>query len=269
MIACYNYIESIRINYWTIRRCAMLLKDKVALVTGGGRGIGREIVLRMASQGASVIIGDIDEKTMENTCRDAAALGVRAMAVKIDISDSSSVNSAIEKALAEFGRIDILVNNAAIFRKAPFLEMTLAQWQQTVDIDITGLFNVTRAVAPGMVEQGGGSIISIASVDAFQGCRDYSHYAMAKAGVVGLSRTLALELGPHKVRVNAIAPGITLTDMTRERVEANKEAYLARVPLGRIGAPEDIANAALFLASDMSSYITGQVIHVNGGMYFC
>ena len=147
--------------------------------------------------------------------------------------------------------------------------MTPEQWQQTVDINLTGMFNVTRALAPVMAENGSGSIISIASVDAFQGCRNYSHYAMTKAGVVGLSRTLAQELGPKGIRVNAIAPGIMLTEMTRDRVEANKDAYLARVPIGRIGVPEDIANAALFLASEMSSYITGQVIHVNGGMYFC
>ena len=246
----------------------MLLADKIALITGAGRGIGKAIALKMASQGASIAIADIDEKTMEDARKEVEALGVKAMTVKMDISNSESVNAAVDKVLAEFGRIDILVNNAAIFRKAPFLEMTPAQWQQTVDIDITGLFNVTRAVAPGMVERESGAIVSIASVDAFQGCLNYSHYAMAKAGVVGLSRTLAQEFGPHKVRINAIAPGITLTEMTRDRVEANKEAYLARVPLGRIGAPEDIANAALFLASDMASYITGQVIHVNGGMYF-
>jgi len=246
----------------------MLLKDKIALITGAGRGIGRQIALKMASEGASVIIADIDEKTMEDARQEISSLEVRAMSVKMDISDQDSVRAAVDKMLEEFGRIDILVNNAAIFRKAPFLEMTLDQWKQTTDINLTGLFNVTRAVAPGMAERGSGAIVSIASVDAFQGCRDYSHYAMTKAGVVGLSRTLAQELGPHGVRVNVIAPGIMLTEMTRDRVEANKEAYLARVPIGRIGVPEDIANAALFLASEMSSYITGQVIHVNGGMYF-
>lgn len=245
-----------------------MLKGKTALITGAGRGIGREIALKMASQGASVIIADIDEKTMEAVKEEASDLGVKSMAVKMDISDSNSVAAAVGKVLGEFGSIDILVNNAAIFREAPFLEMTPEQWQQTVDINITGMFNVTRALAPVMAENGSGSIISIASVDAFQGCRNYSHYAMTKAGVVGLSRTLAQELGPKSIRVNAIAPGIMLTEMTRDRVEANKDAYLARVPIGRIGVPEDIANAALFLASEMSSYITGQVLHVNGGMYF-
>lgn len=246
-----------------------MLKGKTALITGAGRGIGREIALKMASQGASVIIADIDEKTMEAVKDEASGLGVKSMAAKMDISNSNSVTTAIGKVLEEFGSIDILVNNAAIFREAPFLEMTPEQWQQTVDINLTGMFNVTRALAPVMAENGSGSIISIASVDAFQGCRNYSHYAMTKAGVVGLSRTLAQELGPKGIRVNAIAPGIMLTEMTRDRVEANKDAYLARVPIGRIGVPEDIANAALFLASEMSSYITGQVIHVNGGMYFC
>lgn len=246
-----------------------MLENKVALITGSGRGIGREIALKMASQGASVVISDIDEKTMKETCEEVKALGVPSIAVRMDISDGESVAGAVDAVLAEFGRIDILVNNAAIFKKAPFLAMTAGEWQQTVDINLTGLFNVTRAVAPHMAENRSGSIISIASVDAFQGCRDYSHYAMTKAGVVGLSRTLAQELGPYNLRVNVIAPGIMLTEMTRDRVEANMEAYLAKVPIGRIGVPEDIANAALFLASDMSSYITGQVIHVNGGMYFC
>ncbi len=246
----------------------MLLENKVALITGSGRGIGREIALKMASEGASIVIADIDEKTMAEALAEVQAKGVKAMSVKMDISDNAGVKEAVDKILAEFGRIDILVNNAAIFRQAPFLEMTLQQWQQTCDINLTGLYNVTSAVAPCMVANGKGAIISIASVDAFQGCLNYSHYAMTKAGVVGLSRTLAQELGPHNVRVNAIAPGIMLTEMTRDRVEANKEAYLARVPIGRIGVPEDIANAALFLASDLASYITGQVIHVNGGMYF-
>lgn len=246
-----------------------MLENKVALITGSGRGIGREIALKMASQGASVVISDIDEKTMNATCEEVKALGVPSIAVRMDISDEESVAGAVDAILAEFGRIDILVNNAAIFKKAPFLAMTAGEWQQTVDINLTGLFNVTRAVAPHMEENRSGAIISIASVDAFQGCRDYSHYAMTKAGVVGLSRTLAQEFGPYNLRVNVIAPGIMLTEMTRDRVEANMEAYLAKVPIGRIGVPEDIANAALFLASDMSSYITGQVIHVNGGMYFC
>lgn len=246
----------------------MLLENKTAFITGAGRGIGREIALTMAAQGASIIIADIDEKTMSATATDVESLGVKALSVKTNISDIDSVKAAVEKAIDEFGRIDILVNNAAIFKKASFLEMTPEQWQQTADINMTGVFNVTRSVAPVMAEQGDGSIISIASVDAFQGCRDYSHYATTKAGVVGLSRTLAQELGPCGIRVNVIAPGIMLTEMTRDRVEANKEAYLSRVPIRRIGIPEDIANAALFLASNMSSYITGQVIHVNGGMYF-
>ena len=247
----------------------MLLKNKVALITGSGRGIGREIALKMASEGANIVIADIDEATMNATKADVEALGVKAIAVKMDISSGESVQAAVDAIVKEFGKIDILVNNAAIFKKAPFLEMTEAEWDQTCNINLKGLYNVTHAVAPIMVENHDGRIISIASVDAFQGCLNYSHYAMTKAGVVGLSRTLAQELGPHNIRVNVIAPGIMLTEMTRDRVEANKEAYLAKVPIGRIGVPEDIANAALFLASDMSSYVSGQVIHVNGGMYFC
>lgn len=267
---CGFFIVRIKLYYGLnqLKEVIMLLENKTAFITGAGRGIGREIALTMAAQGASIIIADIDEKTMSATATDVESLGVKALSVKTNISDIDSVKAAVEKAIDEFGRIDILVNNAAIFKKASFLEMTPEQWQQTADINMTGVFNVTRSVAPVMAEQGDGSIISIASVDAFQGCRDYSHYATTKAGVVGLSRTLAQELGPCGIRVNVIAPGIMLTEMTRDRVEANKEAYLSRVPIRRIGIPEDIANAALFLASNMSSYITGQVIHVNGGMYF-
>lgn len=247
----------------------MLLEKKVALITGAGRGIGKEIALKMAEEGASIVIADIAEDTMETAKQEIEALGVKALAVKTDISDEKSVKAAVDSAVQTFGKIDILVNNAAVFKKAPFLEMTGDMWDFTSNINLKGIFHVTRAVAAIMAENKQGVIISISSVDAFQGCRDYSHYAMTKAGVVGLSRTLAQELGPFQIRVNVIAPGIMLTDMTRDRVEANKEAYLEKVPIGRIGVPEDIANAAVFLASDKSSYITGQVIHVNGGMYFC
>lgn len=247
----------------------MLLENKVAFITGAGRGIGREIALKMASEGASIVIADIDKDTMDTAKKDIEALGVRAFAVRTDISDERSVKESVDAVIKAFGKIDILVNNAAIFKKAPFLEMTGDMWDFTTNINLKGVFHVTRSVASIMAENKQGAIISISSVDAFQGCRDYSHYAATKAGVVGLSRTLAQELGSYNIRVNVIAPGIMLTDMTRDRVEANKEAYLAKVPIGRIGVPEDIANAALFLASDLSSYITGQVIHVNGGMYFC
>ena len=247
----------------------MLLKNKVAFITGAGRGIGREIALKMASEGADIVIADIAEDTMEDTKNAIEALGVKALAVRTDISNEQSVKESVQAVTKNFGKIDILVNNAAIFKRAPFLEMTGDMWDFTSNINLKGIFHVTRAVASLMAENKQGVIISISSVDAFQGCRDYSHYAMTKAGVVGLSRTLAQELGAYNIRVNVIAPGIMLTDMTRDRVEANKEAYLAKVPIGRIGVPEDIANAALFLASDLSSYITGQVIHVNGGMYFC
>ncbi len=246
----------------------MLLENKVALITGGGRGIGRETALKMAREGANIAIADIAEDTMASTAADIAALGVEVITVKMDISDYANVTDAVSKVVEKFGKIDILVNNAAIFREAPFLEMTEADWNLTSKINLNGLFNVTRAVAPIMVANKDGRIISIASVDAFQGCTNYSHYAMAKAGVVGFSRTIAKELGQYNVRANCVAPGITLTDMTRDRVAENEAKYLATIPLNRIGRPEDIANATLFLSSDMSSYITGQVIHVNGGVYF-
>lgn len=245
-----------------------MLQNKVAFITGAGRGIGREIALLMAGQGADIVAADIGADDLAETGRLVAEKGVRVSTVIADITKADKVRAGVDAGVAELGRLDILVNNAAIFQEAPFLDMTEQQWQLNLNVNLTGVFNVTRAVAPILVRQKSGCVVSISSIDAFQGCRNYSQYAMAKAGVVGLTRTLAQEFGPFGVRVNAVAPGIVETDMTRERVAQNRAQYEAKIPLGRVGQPRDIARAALFLASDLAEYITGQVIHVNGGAYF-
>ena len=184
----------------------------------------------------------------------------------MDITDYEATDRTIKDLAAQSGGIDVLVNNAGIFQEAFFVDMTPAQWRKTISVDLDGVYNVTHAAIPYIIEKKG-SVISIASQDAFYGCPGYSHYAACKAALVGLTRTLARELGSTGVRFNCVAPGIIQTDMTKDRIERDLDSYLAKLPVGRVGRPEDIANAIIFLASEKASNITGQVIHCNGGMY--
>lgn len=244
----------------------MLLKGKKVLITGGERGIGRQIALSAAREGADVIVVGVLEDEMAVTVRMVEELGVKAYSAKMDITDYEGTESTVKALAVQVGGIDVLVNNAGIFQEAFFLDMTPAQWHKTIAVDLDGVYNVTHAAIPYIIE-GRGSVISIASQDAFYGCPGYSHYAACKAALVGLTRTLARELGSTGVRFNCVAPGITQTDMTKDRIERDLESYLAKLPIGRVGQPEDIANAVIFLASEMAGNITGQVIHCNGGMY--
>ncbi len=244
----------------------MLLKGKKVLVTGGERGIGRKIALTAAEEGADVIVTGILEAEMAETTKMVQALGVKAYMAKMDITNYEEAEKTIQNLAGQTGGIDVLVNNAGIFQEAFFVDMTPAQWHKTVSVDLDGVYNVTHAAIPYLMESKG-SVISISSVDAFQGCVGYAHCAACKAAIVGLSRTLAKELG-GSVRFNCVAPGIIQTDMTKDRIERDLDTYLAKLPVGRVGLPEDIANAVVFLASDRASNITGQVIHCNGGMYF-
>ena len=244
----------------------MLLKGKKVLITGGERGIGRQIALSAAQEGADILVVGVLEEEMAVTVRMVQELGVNVYSAKMDITDYEATDRTIKDLAAQSGGIDVLVNNAGIFQEAFFVDMTPAQWRKTISVDLDGVYNVTHAAIPYIIEKKG-SVISIASQDAFYGCPGYSHYAACKAALVGLTRTLARELGSTGVRFNCVAPGIIQTDMTKDRIERDLDSYLAKLPVGRVGRPEDIANAIIFLASEKASNITGQVIHCNGGMY--
>ena len=244
----------------------MLLEGKKMLITGAERGIGRQIALQAAQERADLLIVGILEEDLQKTAELIRALGKKAYAARMDITDYAAVQEMVPSLADQAGGLDILVNCAGIFKEAPFLEMTPAQWRQTVAVDLDGVYNVTHTAIPYII-QSRGNVVSIASQDAFYGCPNYSHYAACKAAVVGLSRTLARELGSTGVRFNCVAPGIIDTDMTHERIVSGEGEYLEKLPVGRIGRPKDIADAVLFLASDRASNITGQVIHCNGGMY--
>ena len=244
----------------------MFLKWKNVLITGGERGIGRQTALSAAQEGADILVVGVLEEEMAITVRMVQELGVNAYSAKMDITDYEATDRTIKDLAAQSGGIDVLVNNAGIFQEAFFVDMTPAQWRKTISVDLDGVYNVTHAAIPYIIEKKG-SVISIASQDAFYGCPGYSHYAACKAALVGLTRTLARELGSTGVRFNCVAPGIIQTDMTKDRIERDLDSYLAKLPVGRVGRPEDIANAIIFLASEKASNITGQVIHCNGGMY--
>lgn len=244
------------------------LKGKVTFITGAGSGIGRQIAISMAEYEAVIIASDIDFSAAKETVYEIEKLQQVAHPVMCDITDAEQVETCIKESIDRFKTVDVLVNNAGLFKEAKFVSMNSKQWQQHLNVNLTGVFNVTKAVVPYMQKNKSGSIISISSLDAIQGCSGYAHYTAAKAGLLGLTKTLALELGPECIRVNAIAPGITETAMTKERIKVRRDIYLNNIPLKRIGTPQDIADAVMFLASDRSSYITGQTLHVNGGWRF-
>lgn len=244
----------------------MILEGKKALITGAGRGIGRQIALNMVKEGADVIVIDLFKERVDETASMARELGGKAYAGACDIGNYAETEKCLNALVEEAGGLDILVNCAGIFKEAYFVDMTPEQWNETITVDLTSAYNVTHSVIQHLIKAKG-SVVNIASQDAFYGCIGYAHYGAAKAGIVGLTRTLARELGPEGVRFNVVAPGITATEMTRDRIETGRQGYLDKLPVGRIGEPDDIAYSVIFLASEKSGYITGQVIHCNGGMY--
>lgn len=245
----------------------MLLKDKNVLITGAGRGIGRQTAIDMVKEGAVILGAGLTQKNLDELEEEVKAIGGKIYTKAMDIADYADAKKGITELAEKAGGIDVLVNCAGIFEEAYFLEMTPEQWHRTVAIDLDGVYNITHVAAPYLVESKG-SIVSVSSQDAFYGCKGYSHYSACKAAVVGLTRTLAVELGPKGIRVNCVAPGITETDLTRDRIVAGRDAYLEKLPVGHIGMPEEISNTIIFLASEKASFITGQTIHPNGGMYF-
>jgi len=245
----------------------MKLKNKVAIVTGSRRGIGRSITLELAKEGAKVIISDIDLKECQNVCDEIKKIGSDAIAVKCDVSKKRDVDAMVKKTIQKFKRIDILVNNAGVVLMKPFVQMTEKDWDFVLDINLKGVFLCTNAVAKQMVKQKGGKIISIASIAGEVGFMNTSAYCASKAGIINLTRELAMELSPHNINVNVVAPGIIATKMTEDMLKdkKTKEVLLANTPLGRVGNPEEIGKAVIFLASNDSNFITGHTLVVDGG----
>jgi 3-oxoacyl-[acyl-carrier protein] reductase len=247
----------------------MRLAGKIALVTGAQQGIGRAIALAYGREGASVVINYLDNQAAaEGIASQICALGQRAVPLAGDVARAADVRSMVE-AGESLGGIDILVNNAGIFPRVEFLDMTEAQWDEVLNVNLKGTFLCTQAVAQKLVERGRpGAVINLASSAAFRSSPRGVHYVASKAGIVGVTRATALELAPYRVRVNAIAPGTTDTAQPRYGMsEEELQAAGRQVPLGRMGTPEDVADLAVFLASDEARHITGQTIHVNGGQY--
>ena len=244
-----------------------LLAGKTALITGAGRGIGRAIALRFAQEGANVAITDIritDE--VEEFIAQLNAMGVKAKAYTSNAADFDDAHKTVEAVAADFGAIDILVNNAGITRDGLLMRMTEEQWDMVINVNLKSAFNLTHAVTPIMMRQRSGSIINMASVVGVSGNAGQANYSASKAGMIGLAKSTAKELGSRGIRANAIAPGFIITDMTHALSEDVKKQWAAQIPLRRGGTPEDVAGVATFLASDLSAYVSGQVIHCCGGM---
>src|SRR5262245_27588037 len=242
------------------------LEQRIAIVTGSGQGIGRAIARGLAREGASIVIADINEASANTVKNEIEAAGGSAMVIGTDVSNEESVEAMVEKTLEGFRRVDILVNNAGIFPTSSVEEMSEADWDRVIGTNLIGTFLCARAVVPTFLKQRSGRIISLTSGRAFQGAKNGAHYAASKAGIIGFSKSLALELAPHGITVNVICPGITDTAQPRgHQTEEQIYAQAQRIPLGRIGRPEDLVGPAIFLASDAASFVTGQTILVNGG----
>ena len=245
-----------------------VLQGKKALVTGGSRGIGRAIVLALADAGADVAINFQQSlQAAEDVCREARERQVSAHIYRADVSREDDIKRMVDSLLTDFGHVDILVNNAGITRDKTFLKMGRALWDEVLGVNLTGTFNVTRAVLPGMIESGWGRVINLASIVGQTGNFGQTNYAVSKGGLIAFTMTLAREVSHKGVTVNAVAPGFIDTDMTKDMSAASLAAVKAMTPMGRLGRPEEVAAAVLFLATPLASYITGQVIPVNGGMY--
>ncbi|OQM46257.1 beta-ketoacyl-ACP reductase [Anoxybacillus sp. UARK-01] len=244
-----------------------MLQGKVALITGASRGIGRAIALEFARQGAKVAVNYAgSEAKAKEVVDEIYRLGGEALAIQADVSNTEAVEQMVKEVIDRYGRVDILVNNAGITRDNLLMRMKEEEWDDVININLKGVFNCTKAVTRPMLKQRYGRIINIASVVGVMGNPGQANYVAAKAGVIGLTKTAAKELASRSITVNAIAPGFIATDMTDRLNEEIQTEMLKQIPLARFGNPEDIANMVAFLASDAASYITGQTIHVDGGM---
>lgn len=244
----------------------MQLKDQVAIVTGGARGIGREIALVLAKAGADVALFDINPQQLAQTVAELRALGRRAEGFSVDVTDGKQVDEGVGKVLDKLGRLDILINNAGITKDGLLVRMDDAQWDRVININLKGTFLCTRAVAKHMMKQRRGRIVSIASVVGIFGNPGQANYAASKAGIIGLTKAVAKELASRGITCNAIAPGFIKTEMTDALPEQAKQRLQEAIPLGSLGEPRDVAEAALFLVSDAARYVTGHVLVVDGGL---
>lgn len=244
-----------------------LLKGKVALITGAARGIGKAIALKYASEGADIAFTDlVINEAAEATVKEIEAFGVKARAYASNAADFEQTHNVVAEILAEFGHIDILVNNAGITKDGLMMRMTEQQWDAVLTVNLKSAFNFIHACTPIMAKQRGGSIINMSSVVGVSGNAGQCNYSASKAGLIGLAKSIAKEMGPRGIRANCIAPGFIITDMTNALPEKVRQEWETKIPLRRGGTPEDVANVALFLGSDLSSYVSGQVIHCCGAM---
>lgn len=244
----------------------MKFKDKVALITGSAQGIGREIALSFASEGAIVVICDINLEKAAQTAKEIEALGRRSLVLELNVTDFVQVEAAINKILDKFTKIDILVNNAGITKDNLMLRMSDGDWDAVINVNLKGTFNCTKAVSRVMIKQRSGKIVNIASIIGIIGNAGQANYSASKAGIIALTKTTAKELASRNINVNAVAPGFIQTDMTAKLSEEVKQKMLAVIPMNKLGVPQDVANACVFLASEEAGYITGQTIVVDGGM---
>lgn len=244
-----------------------LLEGKTAIVTGAARGIGKAIAIKFASEGANIAFTDLNiDENAKKTEAEIAAYGVKVKGYASNAANFEETHTVVEQILADFGSIDILVNNAGVTKDGLMMRMTEAQWDAVLTVNLKSAFNFIHACTPIMAKQRKGSIINMSSVVGVHGNAGQCNYSASKAGMIGLAKSIAQEMGSRGIRANAIAPGFIITDMTAQLSDAVKEEWCKKIPLRRGGTPEDIAECATFLASDMSSYISGQVIQVDGGM---
>jgi 3-oxoacyl-[acyl-carrier protein] reductase len=244
----------------------MRLANKVALVTGAAGGIGKETVLLFAKEGAKVVIADFAEAPGLQVLEEVRAVGGEAIFCQVNVADKQSVDAMVKKALDTYGAVDILVNNAGITRDSMLAKLAIDDWQSVIDVNLSGVFYCTQAVIPTMIKNGKGKIISTSSVSGVYGNVGQTNYAAAKAGIIGMTKTWAKELGRKGINVNAVAPGFTDTNMVAAVPEKVIEKVIQKVPMQRLGQPRDIANAYLYLASDESNYVNGTTLHVDGGI---